>query len=197
MPESLIYAFPIIAALLASIQAIRTKSLIRSALWLAVVSAALSILLYKLGAHQVAVIELSVGAGLVTVLFVFAISIAGAEVFDEKPLLPRALPWVLVLLSTALFMWYVLPAETIDPIASDPDVVSVFWNQRGLDVIVQVVLIFSGVLGLLGVLAEVKAPLSQPMVEEVAAERERDLRALERQSAEAVESYDEIPAQTT
>jgi NADH:ubiquinone oxidoreductase subunit 6 (subunit J) len=193
MPESLIYAFPIIAALIAATQAIRTRSLIRSALWLAVVSAALSILFYKLGAQQVAVIELSVGAGLVTVLFVFAISIAGAETFDEKPLLPKALTWALVLLITGLFLWYVLPVEAIDQVASDPDVASVFWNQRGLDVIVQVVLIFSGVLGLLGVLAEVKAPLSQPMVEEFVAERERDLLVLERQSAEAVDSYDEIP----
>jgi NADH:ubiquinone oxidoreductase subunit 6 (subunit J) len=193
MSESLIYVFPILAALIAAAQAIRTRSLIRSALWLAVVSAALSILFYKLGAQQVAVIELSVGAGLVTVLFVFAISIAGAETFDEKPLLPKALTWALVLLITGLFLWYVMPVEAIDRVASDPDVATVFWNQRGLDVIVQVVLIFSGVLGLLGLLAEVKAPLSQPMVEEVVAERERDLLVLERQSAEAVESYEEIP----
>jgi NADH:ubiquinone oxidoreductase subunit 6 (subunit J) len=193
MSESLIYVFPILAALIAAAQAIRTRNLIRSALWLAVVSAALSILFYKLGAQQVAVIELSVGAGLVTVLFVFAISIAGAETFDEKPLLPKALTWALVLLITGLFLWYVMPVEAIDRVASDPDVATVFWNQRGLDVIVQVVLIFSGVLGLLGLLAEVKAPLSQPMVEEVVAERERDLLVLERQSAEAVESYEEIP----
>jgi len=53
--------------------------LIASALWLAGVSALVSIMCYLLGAYAVAVIELSVGAGLVTVLFVFAISIAGEE----------------------------------------------------------------------------------------------------------------------
>ena len=53
------------------------------------VSASLAALLYALGAHEVAVIELSVGAGLVTVLFVFAINIAGEEPIEIKALVSR------------------------------------------------------------------------------------------------------------
>ena len=57
----------------------------------------------------------------------------------------------------------------------------VLWHQRGLDVLVQVVLIFSGVLGLLGLLAEVKPPLAGSAAEEISAERDRELQAMEGQ----------------
>ena len=58
------------------------------------------------------------------------------------------------------------------------------WQTRGLDVLVQVVLIFSGVLGLLGLLAEEKAPLEYPVAEQVASRRERELEAMEEQALE-------------
>jgi len=57
--------------LASAILAIRTKRLLISAIWLAVASALTAVMIYLLGAPQIAVIELSVGAGLVTVLFVF------------------------------------------------------------------------------------------------------------------------------
>jgi NADH:ubiquinone oxidoreductase subunit 6 (subunit J) len=186
MGEILIYALPILTAVVAAIQAIRSQSLLRSALWLAGVSASLAVLFYMLGAGQVAVIELSVGAGLVTVLFVFAIGIAGAEIKKQRPIVPKMLAWVLILVPVLLLAGFALPfASTVQP-SHEPETMSVFWQQRGLDVVVQVVLIFCGVLGLLGVLAEEKAPLEQPMVEEIAAERERDLRNLERQSSRSM-----------
>jgi hypothetical protein len=45
------------------------------------------------------------------------------------------------------------------------------------------VLIFAGVLGLLGLLAEAKAPLAYPVAEEVAARRERELEELQPEPA--------------
>ena len=53
------------------------------------------------------------------------------------------------------------------------------WNQRGLDVLVQVVLIFSGVLGFLGLLAEVKPPLEGSAAAEIITKRESELDALQ------------------
>jgi NADH:ubiquinone oxidoreductase subunit 6 (subunit J) len=188
MLEAILFALPILTALLAAIQAIRTQSLIRSALWLAGVSASIAVLFYMLGAYQVAVIELSVGAGLVTVLFVFAIGIAGAEIQPRRSIIPKTLAWVLVLVPVLLLAGFALPFATTVPQSAEQETASVFWQQRGLDVIVQVVLIFCGVLGLLGVLAEEKAPLDQPMVGKIAAERERDLRNLEYQSSQSLVS---------
>ena len=75
------FALTIVSVVFA-ILSIRSKRLITSALWLAGVSALLSVVFYLFGAHLVAVVELSVGAGLVTVLFAFAISVAGDEPID-------------------------------------------------------------------------------------------------------------------
>ena len=55
--------------------AVRTRPL-HAALWLAALSAVVSILFYRMGAPELAVVELSVGAGLITVLLAFAISMA-------------------------------------------------------------------------------------------------------------------------
>src|SRR5690349_5712869 len=85
----MLLAFLITLLLFSAIQAIRAPRLLISAVWLAAVSALLSIFLYNLGATTVAVIELSVGAGLVTVLLVFAISISGEETLDRQPSVPR------------------------------------------------------------------------------------------------------------
>ncbi len=95
-----------IATLICAIQAIRSNRLLISAIWLAGASALTALIMYLLGAHQVAVIELSVGAGLVTVLFVFAINISGEEVFKPARLVPKPMAWVVALLATALLIWF-------------------------------------------------------------------------------------------
>jgi NADH:ubiquinone oxidoreductase subunit 6 (subunit J) len=178
------YALLVAVTLVFAIQAIRAKRLLHSALWLAGVSAFLAFIFYLLGAHQVAVIELSVGAGLVTVLFVFAISLAGEDLQTEGQFVPRPLAWGLIatavlLLGTLVIGSTVFPAG--GPVAEEP-VSTVIWQQRDLDVLVQVVLIFSGILGLLGLLAEAKAPLQKSMAEEIGAVRDRELMALEKRA---------------
>jgi NADH:ubiquinone oxidoreductase subunit 6 (subunit J) len=144
-----------IGILLCGIQAIRAEHLITAALWLAGVSASLSALLFVLGASQVAVMELSVGAGLVTVLFVFAISIAGELTRDLPSLIPKSLAWVLCLLVVALLGWLLSPLQGSLLPQVEPDFAVVLWQQRALDVWVQIALIFAGVLGVLGLLADV------------------------------------------
>ena len=85
----ILYICLVCASIICAIQAIRARRLIVSALWLAGTSAILSLIFYLVGAYLVAVIELSVGAGLVTVLFVFAISIAGEEAVELRSLVPE------------------------------------------------------------------------------------------------------------
>jgi uncharacterized MnhB-related membrane protein len=143
------------ATLACAVQAVRATRLLTSALWLAGDSALVALLIYLLGAPEVAVIELSVGAGLVTVLFVFAINIAGEEVIDTHTIVPRPLSWGLIVLALILLGWLTLP-RTIIPLPESAAVqfARMLWQDRGLDVLLQVVLIFSGVLGVLGLLAE-------------------------------------------
>lgn len=145
-----------IAAVVCAILAIRATRLLAAALWLAGVSALVSILLYELGARQVAVIELSVGAGLVTVLFVFAISIAGDDALGERAVLPRWLAAGAVGALVVLLVGMALPVDGEAVEATEGSVQVALWDQRALDVLIQVVLIFTGVLCLLGLLAETR-----------------------------------------
>ena len=139
--------------------AIRTRRLLISALWLAGCSALTALLLYLLGAAEIAVIELSVGAGLVTVLFVFAINIAGDEPLVTLPsLVPAPLAWIAALAAVGLGGWMALPNLRPDAGLVQADTFAkVLWEHRSLDVLLQVVLIIGGVLTVLGLLAEGRA----------------------------------------
>ncbi len=166
-------------------EAIRAGKLLSSTLWLAGTSAILSVLFYLLAARTAAVIELSVGAGLVTVLFVIAINIAGDEPIDTRAIPPKLLAVSLILVFMILLGWYILPLPSVQlPAAgSEAAFAIVLWQKRGLDVLVQAVLIFSGVLGLLGLLAEGKPPLEGSAAEEVLSRREDEIQALEENAA--------------
>jgi uncharacterized MnhB-related membrane protein len=143
------------AMLICAVMAIRAARLLISALWLAGCSALLGIALAVFGAPEVGVIELSVGAGLVTVIFVFAISLAGEEPAIRASLVPRPLAWVLMVLFALLLVWLTVPrllAPALPP-GSLPLIAAV-WEARAMDTLLQVALIFCGVLGSLGLLAE-------------------------------------------
>jgi len=182
----------IVVAVVFAFQATRARGLIASALWLAGVSALTALVLYLFGAHQLAVIELSVGTGLVTVLFVLAINIAGDAPMTPGWVVPHGLAIGVSVLFIMVLGWFVLSALPA-PVAGSPAVsvfADIFWQGRGLDVLVQVVLIFSGVLGFLGLLAEAKAPLGGSLAESVTSGRDLELKALEEQLLEGQETQE-------
>ena len=149
------------AMLICAFMAFRAPRLIFSALWLAVCSAILSILIYLLGAYQVAVIELSVGAGLVTVLFVFAISIAGDETIGVKSIIPKPIALIIALVSIVLLGFMTISSLVALPATTEPSFSEMLWQQRGLDMLVQSGLLFAAVVGMLGLLSEAKAPVKE------------------------------------
>jgi len=143
--------------LVCAVMALRAARLLVSALWLAGASALVALLLYLLGAPEIAVIELSVGAGLVTVLFVFAISIAGEEEISNLVSIPKPIAGVLVLVAVLLLGWLALPILNFQaPTVALGNLGSTLWRDRSLDVLLQVIMVFSGVLGVMGLLAEGK-----------------------------------------
>lgn len=151
----------IVAALLmCAFQAVRGTRLLIAALWLAGASALAALMMFRLGAPEVAVIELSVGAGLVTVLFVFAINIAGEEPpVALRSLVPAPFAWLVTLAAVGLGVAMVLPnMRTEAAPATVERFATVLWEQRSLDVLLQVVLIIGGVLAVLGLLAERRVP---------------------------------------
>ncbi len=149
-----LYILAAAGAVICAVGAIAARRLLASALWLAGTSALVALLLYLLGAAEVAVVELSVGAGLVTVLFVFAINLTGEESLSAKALLPRPLAWGLVGLAILLLAYLDIPRALVVPAPLTAGFAEAVWKQRGLDVLLQVALIFAGVLGVLGLLSE-------------------------------------------
>jgi NADH:ubiquinone oxidoreductase subunit 6 (subunit J) len=154
----------ILLTLYCALMAVVCVRILHAALWLAVVSALTSLMLYRLGAWQIAVIELSVGAGMVTVLMVFAISLVGEPTDDVTP--QNRTPLVLVFIPFALILALVVPLLPAAPSTANPPVEMLLWQRRGLDMVAQVVVLFSAVLGVLGLLEPSRESASQTDLEE-------------------------------
>jgi uncharacterized MnhB-related membrane protein len=148
----------LVALLICAMQAVRSTRLLTAAIWLGAASAMLSLWLYTLGAHEIAVIELSVGAGLVTVLMVFVIGICGPDARGKRGLVPVWLAWGLVISASVLLAALVLPLTGTPVPFVQASFASVLWEQRALDVLLQIILIFAGVIGVLGLLSDRNIP---------------------------------------
>lgn len=152
--ESIEYILLLSGAVFCAYRATVSKRILSSTLYLACISALTSVVIFMLGATQVAVMELSVGAGLVTVLMVYALSVVGEDALDPVSVIPKPLALGLVGAVAILLGWMVYPAIQLAAVSGDVDLASVLWQNRVLDVWIQIVLIFSGVMGVLGLLSE-------------------------------------------
>jgi hypothetical protein len=116
-----------------------------------------ALILFLLGATTMAVIELSLSVGLITILLVFAISMVGADSPDQpaKHRLNVPLVAAMLLLVTGL----TVPHFAAQGPADDTSFSETFWQHRDADIIVQIALIFAGVLGVLGILADSKGAI--------------------------------------
>lgn len=136
-----------------------SRRLLISAIWLALTSALVAVMIFMLGAAHIAVIELSVGAGLVTILFVFAINIAGEDTTRLKSLipLPVAIGAIVLALGLGVVLLLRLPGA-LPAVMITPGKSAIYWESRYVDLLLQVVFIFAGVLGVIGLLAEKFTP---------------------------------------
>lgn len=167
------YILVVIVMLFCAVGAVRSTRLMAAALWLAGASALLATLLYGLGAPVVAVVELSVGAGLVTVLFVFAISLAGDEPLPQRPVVPRALAVGLAVAFVLLLILFTLPLANPASSTGQASFNQTFWETRAADTLIQVVLIFTAALTVLGLLAERRSH-AKPFVSVAAPQTQRE-----------------------
>src|SRR5512139_1993348 len=108
--ESLAYALFILGAVVFAYRAIVTTRILSATIYLACISALVSAVLYMLGAAQVAVMELSVGAGLVTVLLVYAVSVVGDDAMDPASVISKPLAFGIVGLVAVILGWMAFPA---------------------------------------------------------------------------------------
>jgi NADH-quinone oxidoreductase subunit J len=142
----------VIAALWASM----TTLLLRATIGLALASAMLAVVMYSLGATLAAVLELSVCAGLISVVFVSVISLTQRKPFKEIVKhrigrLARFWPLPLVLLTGGIALSFVrAPVQIVLPLpGGDGDVRTVLWTLRQLDLFGQILILLAGVFGVL------------------------------------------------
>jgi uncharacterized MnhB-related membrane protein len=144
----------LLGAVFCAYRAIVAKRILSATMYLACISAFTSVVIYLLGAAQVAVMELSVGAGLVTVLLVYALSVVGDDALDPASVIPKPLAFGLVGLTALMLGWLAYPAIPAYFERGSMTLAVSLWQSRVLDVWIQIALIFSGVMGVLGLLSE-------------------------------------------
>jgi NADH-quinone oxidoreductase subunit J len=143
----------LIGLVLFSVLAILLRDLLKSAISLAVASLLLGIIFFRMNAPYAGVFEISVVAGLITVLFILTIALtkAGDEV-KESRLVNWVFPLVFVvfIIIDALVMKSLL--GKVPALASGAESGSfgdVLWKGRTLDLVGQIAVILAGVFSVL------------------------------------------------
>ncbi len=135
--------------------AVFVRDTLLSVLSLATVSALLSIAFYQLNAPVAGAFELSVGAGLITVLAVLTISFLQKR--KERKQFGYAL-WIALSLALAALIFFLFQAlwpqalANVIPETSWGEVGEVLWKVRIFDLLPQILVILSAVLGILALL---------------------------------------------
>jgi NADH-quinone oxidoreductase subunit J len=132
------------------------RDLLYAAASLAAASVLLSIVLFQFGANIAAAFELSVCAGLITVLFVSAVSLTMDSDQKTEAKLPAVflLPMLALFAGLAYFLVHWLagalptPATQVQALTFQ----EAFWGQRTTDILGQISLVLVGVFGLLAIL---------------------------------------------
>jgi NADH:ubiquinone oxidoreductase subunit 6 (subunit J) len=142
-----------------AVLAILLHDILLSVMSLAVVSTFLSMLFFQLDAPVAGVFELSVGAGLITVLVVLTISF----IQQRKEILhKRTVLWsifALILAAVAVFIFFLFTPAAFSSITTPSkwqDVGAILWRSRASDLLPQVLVILSAAFGILVLLRSKK-----------------------------------------
>jgi NADH-quinone oxidoreductase subunit J len=142
---------------LSALWAVMATDILKSALGLALTSVFLSIVIFLLGMPIAAVFELSVCAGLITVIFISAISMIKPEGHDRgeeldarrRRRLKKYIPLPVLLVIACILLWVnrvELPVFSLAE-ASSTGWVNVMWDERRVDLLGQAIMILAGVFG--------------------------------------------------
>ncbi|MDD5044554.1 MAG: NADH-quinone oxidoreductase subunit J [Candidatus Omnitrophica bacterium] len=136
--------------------------LVRSAVGLALTSVVLSILMFRLNASLAAVFELSVCAGLISVIFITTISFTRRMSKSDfktrrRQRLSKFWPLPLIIIAAAILLfWRHFPSEVIFIRVPAENVRDVLWNTRHIDLFGQVLVLLAGAFGVVALFKENK-----------------------------------------
>jgi len=135
-----------------SVMAILAKDLLKAAISLAVASLLLGIIFFRMNAPYAGVFEISVVAGLITVLFMLTIALTKGGDAVESKVASFAFPafFVIFIVIDAIIMKKLIQKV---PALPGPEEAGTFgqvlWNARTLDLVGQIAVIFAGVFAVL------------------------------------------------
>ena len=143
----------LVGLVLFSALAILLRDLLRSAISLAVASLLLGIIFFRMSAPYAGVFEISVVAGLITVLFILTIALtnAGEDVKESKAVnIAFPLFFVVFILIDALVMKSLLTKiPSLAPVSETGTFRDVLWKGRTMDLVGQIAVILAGVFSVL------------------------------------------------
>jgi NADH-quinone oxidoreductase subunit J len=141
---------------LAGLWAVMTSLLLRAAIALALTSAILTIIMFRLGAPLAGVFELSVCAGLISVVFISVISLTHRLPLQEylkrrESRISRFIYLPFILLAAILVISFIHKPilVTLPAMGTITEVRSVMWDVRRLDLFGQIMVLLAGVYGVL------------------------------------------------
>lgn len=140
--------------LIAGAAAAMFRSQLKSAICLAFISICLAVVLFVMDLPWAAFFELSVCAGLVTVIFVSTISMTTKDRKSEANQAEyhrrfATLPFILIFAGIALITVVTMTSFDIQPLANDPtlattDFKDILWNTRQTDILGQIFVVLAG-----------------------------------------------------
>ena len=146
--------FILVSMIILALWTVMARSLLRAAIALAFTSAVIAILMFRLNSPLAAVFELSVCTGLVSVLFISTIGLTHPSVKEEtfEHMVERfrkfrALPFIIAGIGIGLSLITVKLSLQLPMPEVEHDARVVMWNLRPLDVIGQIIILLSGVFG--------------------------------------------------
>ena len=135
------------------------NDLLKMAIALAATSGLLAIIMFVLGAPLAAVFELSVCAGLITVVFISAINmtrVSSKEELEEKQKARNKrfllLPVLIIVLIAGMLVFLWPQIDSLLPTiaaGSGESVKDILWNKRQVDLLGQIAIILAGVYGVI------------------------------------------------
>ncbi|HSQ36202.1 MAG TPA: NADH-quinone oxidoreductase subunit J, partial [Candidatus Binatia bacterium] len=142
----------LIGLVIFSILSVLVRDLLKAAISLAVASIFLAIIFFRLNASYAGVFEVSVVAGLITVLFITAIALTRS---DEQVAESKVHKFIFPLFFLALLAVDILVMKSLlgrIPVISSSEAGTfgdIMWKERSFDLIGQIGVIFAGVLAVL------------------------------------------------
>ena len=165
MDTTFVHVLLLSLAVICSVFAVVRTRVIRAAIMLAALSVIVTLILFLLKSPLAAVFELSVCAGLITVIFISVISLTNPLSQDERSEARESmfkkfilLPVIVIVCAAAFYLltenigFIPLPAEVTEEVPSK----IALWGFRQIDLIGQIIIILAGVLGIVVLLKDTK-----------------------------------------